>query len=108
MHKPEWTEPHSHLYIPSGPNQNIVEVERDFSDLEPKVLDLLQNPERARAIAANSAATFRDRYLAPAAEACYWRELFTAWAGVSFTPEPWEVGEDGRERVRGVPFETFM
>ena len=108
VHKAEWIEPHSHLYISSGPDQNVVEVSRDFSDLEEKVQDLLQNPERAKAIVKNSVATFRETYLTPAAEACYWRELFLAWAEVSFVPEPWEVGEDGEEKIRGVPFETFM
>jgi hypothetical protein len=107
-HKAEWVEPHSHLYISSGPNQNVVEVERDFSDLEAKVQDLLRNPERAKTIVKNSVATFRDRYLTPAAEACYWRELFLSWADVSFQPDPWEVDEGGEERIRGVPFETFV
>ncbi|KAF2130300.1 hypothetical protein P153DRAFT_365924 [Dothidotthia symphoricarpi CBS 119687] len=107
-HKAEWIEPHSHLFIPSGPHQNVVEVEHDFSDLEAKVQDLLQNPERAKAIVNNSIATFRDRHITPAAEACYWRQLFLSWADVSFRPEPWEVDENGRKRIRGVPFETFV
>ncbi|CAN9244221.1 unnamed protein product [Alternaria alternata] len=107
-HKAEWIEPHSHLYIPTGPNQNVVEVERDFSDLEAKVQELLQNPERAKTIVKNSLATFRDRYLTPTAEACYWRELFLSWADVSFQPDPWEIDEDGIEKIRGVPFETFV
>ncbi|KAF1835573.1 hypothetical protein BDW02DRAFT_567897 [Decorospora gaudefroyi] len=107
-HKAEWVEPHSHLFIASGPNQNVVEVERDFSDLEEKVQELLQNPDRAKAIVKNSIATFRDRYLTPEAQTCYWRELFLAWEGISFAPEPWEVDEDGKERIRGVPFQTFV
>ncbi|KZM19421.1 hypothetical protein ST47_g9363 [Ascochyta rabiei] len=107
-HKAEWIEPHSHLYISSGPDQNVVEVERDFSDLEAKVQELLQNPERAKAIVKNSIATFRDRYLLPDAVSCYWRELFKSWADVSFQPDPWEFDADGKERIRGVPFETFV
>ena len=68
----------------------------------------MQNPERAKAIVKNGIATFRDRYLTPAAEACYWRELFQSWADVSFQPGPWEVDEEGNEKIRGVPFETFV
>ncbi|KAF2268075.1 hypothetical protein CC78DRAFT_565850 [Lojkania enalia] len=83
MHRAEWIEPHHHLLVPSGPLQNFVEVERDFSDLEEKVEELLQDPERAKAIVNNSVATFRDRYLTPAAQACYWRQLFLSWASDS-------------------------
>lgn len=106
MHKPKWFEPHQHLYVSSGPQQNVVEVERDFSDLEEKIEELLKDPERARAIAKNSVATFRDRYLTPAAQACYWRQLLVSWAEVSFTPEAWETVR-GRKRLRGVAFESF-
>ena len=66
----------------------------------------MSDPERAMAIANNSVATFRDRYLTPAAQACYWRQLIRSWAEVSFQPEGWEV-VDGKRKVRGVPFETF-
>ena len=107
-HKAEWIEPHTHLYISSGPNQNVLAVERDFSDLEAKVEELKQDPQRAKAIVQNSVATFRDKYLTTAAETCYWRQLFLSWADVSFTPSPWEVDENGKERIRGVPFETYV
>ncbi|KAF2279972.1 uncharacterized protein EI97DRAFT_106454 [Westerdykella ornata] len=107
-HKPQWLEPHTHLYVTSGPLQNVVEVRRDFSDLEEKVLELIRDPQRAKTIANNSAAAFRDKYLSPAAETCYWRQLFLAWAHVSFEPEIWEVGKDGRPKMRGVPFETYV
>jgi spore maturation protein CgeB len=76
MHKSEWIEPHQDLYVKSGPEQNIVEVERDFSDLEEKMQKLLNDPQLARQIAMNSQKTFRDRYLTSAAQACYWRKVF--------------------------------
>jgi hypothetical protein len=108
-HKSEWIEPYHDVLVKSGPEQNIVEVERDFSDLERKVKQLLKDPERGKMIAVNGQKTFRDRYLTPAAQACYWRKLFQAWAEVSFRPEPFEfVGVDKKQRLRGVPFETFV
>lgn len=109
MHKRTWFESHHPLLISSGPAQNIVEVETDFSDLEEKVLYLLQNPDRAQQIAKNNVDTFRDRYLTPAAQACYWRRLLRSWADVSFKPEAWEVEErTGAKMTRGVPFESFV
>lgn len=107
MHKGEWIEPYQDALVSSGPDQNFVEVERDFSDLEEKIQQLLSDPQRAETIAENGAKIFRDRYLTPAAQACYWRRLFQAWAGVSFQPEPWEV-IDGEKGLRGTPFETFV
>jgi hypothetical protein len=80
MRKSEWIEPHQSVLVPSGADQNFVQVERDFSDLESKIQQLLQDTELAKTIAQNSAKTFRDRYLAPAAQACYWRHLIRSWA----------------------------
>ncbi|KAF2257468.1 hypothetical protein BU26DRAFT_414653 [Trematosphaeria pertusa] len=107
MHKAQWIEPHHHLLVRAGPHQNFVEVERDFSDLEEKVEELLQHPQRAEAIMNNSMAVFRDGYLTPTAQVCYWRQLFLEWAGVSSPPDPWEV-VDGKNSLRGTPFETFV
>ena len=108
IHKRTWIEPHHILLVSSGPNQNYVEVEDDFSDLEEKVLELIANPERARQIAQNNAEVFRDRYLTPAAQACYWRRMLRGWAEVSFVPTAWELGPAGGARKpRGIPFETF-
>ena len=106
MHKPEWVEPHHSLLIPSGPDQNVVMVERDFSDLDAKMTELLRDRAKTRNIASHSAKIFRDRHLTPAAQACYWREMIRVWSEVSFKPEPWKV-VDGKKRLRGVPFETF-
>lgn len=72
----------------------------------------LKHPKEAKQIAENSAKVFRDRYLTPAAQACYWRKLFNGWASVSFEPELYMkvMGHDGkmRQRVRGTTFETYV
>jgi hypothetical protein len=81
-HKLQYIQHHHYLLIPSGPLQNYVEVERDFSDLEAKIAPLLADPDRAQAIADNSVRTFRERYLTPAAEACFWRGLWDGYKGV--------------------------
>lgn len=97
--KRNWVEPHHALLVSSGPDQNFVEIEEDFSDLEDRVLALLANPEKARRIAQNGVETFRDRVLTPAAQNCYWRKMLNGWSEVSFDP----VAAD-----KGVSFETFM
>ncbi|ORY11507.1 glycosyl transferase family 90-domain-containing protein [Clohesyomyces aquaticus] len=113
-HKLQWIQHHHYLMSSSGPNQNFVEVERDFSNLDEVMQDLLKHPEKAKRIADNSVKVFRERYLTPAAEACYWRALWKGWRGVQgWEPNLYEeVGEVGRgkgRRVkRGVRFETFM
>ncbi|KKK25546.1 hypothetical protein AOCH_001369 [Aspergillus ochraceoroseus] len=82
-HKLQYIQHHHYLLVSSGPNQNYVEVERDFSDLPKQIDDLLKNVEKAERIAENSVKTFRERYLTQAAEACYWRALWDGWAEVS-------------------------
>jgi hypothetical protein len=112
VHTPEWIEPHTHLFVGSGPNQNVVAVARDFSDLDAKMEHLLRNPDVGALVARNSAALFRDRYLTPAAQACYWRRLIRSWRSVSFEPAMFESvrGKDGRARkkARGVAYETYV
>jgi hypothetical protein len=112
VHKPEWIEPHTHLFIGDGPNQNIVSVARDFGDLDAKMERLLRDPELGVRVARNSAAVFRDRYLTPAAQACYWRRLIRSWRSVSFEPDMFEKyrAKDGKERMRarGIAFETYV
>jgi hypothetical protein len=109
MPKRKWIEPHHSLLVSAGPNQNFLEVEEDFSDLEPKVLELLNDQERSERIAQNSVDTFRDRYLTPVAQACYWRQLISGWAEVSFIPDKSvTVGAGSGLLSRGVPFETFV
>ena len=109
-HSRTWIEPHHHLLVSSGPDQNFVEVQDNFSDLEHAVLSLLADQAKAERIAKNGVATFRDRYLTPAAQACYLRALVRAWADVSFVPEEWvaDGAEAGRRKMRGIPFESFV
>jgi hypothetical protein len=109
----QWIQPHHYLLIADGPQQNFVEVERDFSDLEDKIEYYLSHPTEARRIADNGVRTFRERYLTPAAEACYWRKLFHGWAQISFEPEFYQgthLTEDGQLELsdwRGIPFESY-
>ena len=117
-HKLQWIQHYHYLLRSNGTNQNFVEVERDFSDLETTMNDLLTHPEEARRISDNSVKMFRERYLTPAAEACYWRTLIQSWSEVSFSPELYKwnntayIGEAGHRfsqgRRRGVRFEAFV
>ena len=109
IHKMQWIQHHHYLLVSNGTQQNFVEVERDFSDLEPKIEYLLQHPEKARRIADNNVKVFRERYLTAAAEACYWRALIWGWAAVSFKPELYEMDDStGHFRFRGLRVESFM
>lgn len=101
-----WREAHHAAFISSGPEANYVEVARDFSNLESKVEYLLDNPQVAERIANNSIATFRDRYLTPAAEACYWRYLIRKYGEVSdFEPK---LYDDRTGKMRGQPYEQWV
>lgn len=102
-----WTTHYQHLMRPDGADQNYVEVARDFSNLGETIAWLEQHPEIAERIADNSARTFRDHYISPAAGACYWRELIHGWAEVSEKPKIWEQ-KDGKWRRRGAPFEDMV
>lgn len=64
---------------------------------------LLADAARAERIAENSVKTFRERYLTPAAEACYWRALWEGWNTV------WTnvVGDDVMSE-RGLVYESFL
>jgi len=68
---------------------------------------LLANPEEAQKIADNSVVTFRERYLTPAAEACYWRSLWEGYSKVSEQPALW-VGQGEGRKKRALRYETFM
>lgn len=94
-------EPHHSLLISSGPQQNFVPLNQDYSDLDEKMKDLLNNPKKARSIADNSVKTFKDGVLTPAAQVCYWRRMLSEWRDVSFEPaaDAWK---------RGTPFETWI
>lgn len=100
IHSLSWITHTTHLL---KPDQNFIPVHSDFSDLESQISRYLDKPEQTLAIAKNSIETFRDRYLTPSAQVCYWRELFYAWATVSPDPQLWT--DDGL--LKGIPFETF-
>lgn len=106
-HPLDWIEHHHHLMRSSGPNQNFVEVDRSFENLESTVLALQTNDARAEKIAENSVKTFRERYLTPAAEACYWRKLIHGWSMVSWEPQFWK-NDNGTMVWRGLPVESFL
>ncbi|KAK2875961.1 hypothetical protein FQN49_001482 [Arthroderma sp. PD_2] len=106
-HKLEWIQHQSPLMKTSGPEQNYVEVRRDWSDLHDKIKWLEEHDIDAMRIAENNVKTFRERYLTPAAEVCYWRHLIRSWAEVSFEPEFYKE-VDGKKVWRGLPVESFM
>ncbi|KAK5076380.1 hypothetical protein LTR64_006140 [Lithohypha guttulata] len=106
-HKMDWIQHYFPLLEATrGPNQNYIEVDRDFDELESTVDRLRRNDKEARKIATNSVRTFRERYLTAAAEACYWRRLIRGWAEVSFEPEFYKL-VNGTKQWRGLPFESF-
>jgi hypothetical protein len=104
--------------ITSGPEQNVVEVERDWSDLDGKITYLMESSDEAKKIANNGVATFRDRYMSPAAQACYWRHMLKAWASVQdFEPQLYEKVKEidpdtnhvaYKRKRRGKTFEFYM
>lgn len=100
------------LLVGDGEDQNHISVKRDFSDLEAKVKHYRENPIDAQRIANNSVNTFRDRYLTPAAEACYWRRMIRNWAEVqAFEPEaylPTEKDAHGFRKQRGIDWEIWV
>ncbi|OAL71096.1 hypothetical protein A7D00_4759 [Trichophyton violaceum] len=106
-HSLEWIQHQSPLMKSSGPDQNYVEVRRDWSDLPEKIEWLEGHEQDAKRIARNSIKTFREQYLTPAAEVCYWRQLIRSWAEVSFEPEFFKEA-DGKKAWRGVPVESFL
>ncbi|KAJ6178269.1 glycosyl transferase family 90-domain-containing protein [Penicillium mononematosum] len=65
IHKLQYIQHNHYLLVSSGPHQNYVEVERDFSDLQIKMQDLIDHPDKAQKIADNSVSVFRGRYLSP-------------------------------------------
>lgn len=108
-HPLTWREAHHAAMVASGPDANYVVVDHDFADLPRKVEFLIDNPGTAERIANNAVRTFRDRYLTPAAESCYWRHLIRRYASVcDFEPVLYETDRDGKKQARGIPFETWL
>lgn len=118
-HDLDWIEIYHHFMKSSGPEQNYIRVKRDYSDLSKAMKPLLEpaNLARTQRIADNARRTFRERYLTPAAEACYWRALIRGWASMQgFTPEFWietkefdkvTQKEKLKRKPRGAPFEAY-
>lgn len=118
-HEMSWLELFHHLMIDSGPDQNYVRAKRDYSDIAKKMKRLLDPDHEfeTRRIAHNAVRTFRQRYLTPAAEACYWRALIRGWSSVmGFEVEFWKEVEEWdkvskmnvtKRKPRGAPFESY-
>lgn len=107
-HKLDWIQHYYHLMKSSGPEQNFVEVKRDWSDLEKTMQHFLDHDEEAKQIADNSVKMFRERYLTPAAEVCYWRRLMREWKKVlDFEPEFFKLVDEKKE-WRGISVESFL
>lgn len=106
-HKMEWIQHQHPLMRSTGPEQNFVEVDRNFKGLSETMHWLEEHDDEAERIASNNVRTFAERYLTPAAEVCYWRSLIHAWAEVSFKPEFFKE-VDGKKVWRGLPVESFL
>lgn len=116
-HQMSFVQHHSHLMQKSGDGQNYVEVKEDWTDLDATMQALIERDgtEEGRkaneAIAENNIKTFKERYITPAAETCYWRRLIRRWAEVSPEPEFFKKGEKGEhgDKVwRGIPVENYL
>jgi hypothetical protein len=108
-HALEWREAHHAALVSSGPDANYIEVDRDWSDLSRKIDYLIDNPDVAERIANNAVRTFRDRYLTPAAESCYWRQLIRQYsAACDFEPVLFSTARDGKTLPRGIPYDTWL
>jgi hypothetical protein len=107
-HKLQYIQHHHYLLAADGPNQNYVEVERDFSDLAAKLEPLMRDTSVAQKIANNSVKTFRERYLTKAAEACYWRHLLDGYASVWNSSSTITKGSNLDQTERGQRYESFV
>ncbi|KAK3678185.1 hypothetical protein LTR78_002281 [Recurvomyces mirabilis] len=112
IHHLNWYTHLYHLLVPSGPNQNYVQTEDDWSDLPAKINELIANPTKGKMIADNAAMHFRDRYFTPAAQTCYWRKLFHVWRAMTYEPDPWNSTTlpDGttQKKIKGMSYEEYV
>jgi hypothetical protein len=101
-----------HLLKSSGPEQNYVETKLDWSDLPEKMEYLLAHDSSAKQIADNARDVFRDRYMTPAAQTCYWRRLFQVWSEMTPPPDPYVLYQDtdghSEKGWRGMTYEAYM
>ena len=111
-HKFNWIAHWYPLLQASGPKQNFIQVEEDHSDLKEKMDYYTTHADEAEKVAEESVRKFRDRYLTPAAEACYWRRMFRSWRELmSWEPRICEDGEsqdDGKCAWRGLSWEQYV
>ncbi|KAJ3047425.1 hypothetical protein HDU99_009497, partial [Rhizoclosmatium hyalinum] len=117
--KLEWDQHFHHLldYDPASPQQNMVLVPSPFEENLPRVMkELLANPEKAKTIAENAWEDLRNRYLTPAANACYWRYLVKRYAETMQFEVDLQLREliPGQKRVgaagtgMAAPYESFI
>jgi hypothetical protein len=107
IHNPlEWMAHFYPILKPDGPEQNYIAVKNDWSDLPEKMDYYLKHQEEAERIAEQGRRTFRDRYMTPAAEACYIRRMIYEWAKVQQW-EPKLYKDDEQEHMRGFSWERF-
>lgn len=101
-----------HLLKAGGPDQNYVQVDSEWKGLSAAMDDLLRDNAKARRIADNAAAIFRDQYFTPAAQICYFRQLFQVWSEMTPTPDPWshKTHADGTQSKewRGMTYEEYV
>ena len=113
MRRPHWIESFTHLLKSEGAKQNVVEVD-GFVELPEIMEHHLAHHEESEKIARNAKELFMERYLTPAAQACYWRKMFAKWASVQdWEPKPWTIEKKsegmGEEKVwHGMTWELFM
>ncbi|RPA82257.1 hypothetical protein BJ508DRAFT_414288 [Ascobolus immersus RN42] len=106
IHKMEWQQHFHNLLKHEGPDQNYVQVERDWSDLDEKIKMLEANPELKEKIAKN-AKKFAGWYLSPAATNCYWRRFMRTWAATLEETKGWKfLNKDGTPA--GTDIESFV
>lgn len=107
-HKMDYAEFATHLMKAHGPDQNFIQVERDWSDLPEKMEYFLHNPKEAQVIAERNYELFSQRYLTPAAVSCYLRRMFHGWASIQgFEPQILKTIPSNGVELRGLPFEAF-
>ncbi|KAI9661912.1 MAG: hypothetical protein M1821_009152 [Bathelium mastoideum] len=111
-HKFDWIAHWYPLLQASGPNQNFIQVEQDHSDLKARMDYYTTHTDEAEKLAEESVRVFRDRYLTPAAEVCYWRRMFRSWRDLmSWEPRICEEGgsqDEGKCIWRGLSWEQYV
>ena len=119
MRRPYWIESFTHLLKFDDPDQNVVAVD-GLANIPEVVAERLEDRAQSERIAQNAQRIFKERYLTPAAQACYWRKMFDKWASVQdWDPKPWRMeerseGEGKNKKVwkekvwYGLTYEYFM